>query len=207
MGDHVKFRPKTLEIDAVQWTGTNIQEVSEFVAGCKLEPLDIAALILGKNQNGRAVNFNLCMAPPVVSVCSSQEWTHTEVGGYVLRLGAECYAWDRRIFEQAYEPSTPPEDPEDPDWSRGGRADRVFGMLRVDRVLGLLYDFARNPINDGSLSMGIDAICAATLLDQEPAMEIVRFLVTRELAEEPTPGRLRITPRGAAWYARGPISQ
>lgn len=110
----MKFRPKTADVDAIQWTGTNIQEVSEFVAGCKLEPRDTVAteygsIILGQERDGRSVNFNMCMDPPIVSVSTGPasadgiEWTHTEVGGYIVRQGNECYAWDQVPFERSFE--------------------------------------------------------------------------------------------------------
>ena len=66
----------------------------------------------------------------------------------------------------------------------------------IDQVLRLLYDFAHNPINDGTLVFSLASICNATLLDIEPAREIARALVERGLAEEPSPGKFRITLRG-----------
>jgi hypothetical protein len=66
----------------------------------------------------------------------------------------------------------------------------------IDQVLRLLYDFARNPINDGTLVFSLASICNATRLDIEPAREIASALVERDLAEEPSPGKFRITLRG-----------
>ena len=66
----------------------------------------------------------------------------------------------------------------------------------IDQVLHLLYDFARNPINDGTLVFSLASICNATRLDIEPAMEIARALVERGLAEQPSTGNFRITLRG-----------
>lgn len=66
----------------------------------------------------------------------------------------------------------------------------------IDQVLRLLYDFARNPINDGTLVFSLASICNVTRLDIEPAREIAKALVERGLAEEPFPGKFRITLRG-----------
>ncbi len=110
----MKFRLKSDEIDAVLWTGTNIQEVSEFVAGVPLTPIkttdseDWPSLPLMEYSSGRCVGFNLRMNPPTVSIRTSDgDWSHTEVGGYIVRLGGQCYGWDRDVFERTFE-SVPP---------------------------------------------------------------------------------------------------
>jgi len=66
----------------------------------------------------------------------------------------------------------------------------------IDQVLRLLYDFARNPINDGTLVFSLASICAATRLDTEPAIKTASALVEKGLAEQPSPMKFRITPRG-----------
>ncbi len=106
----MKFRLKSDEIDAVMWTGTNIQEISEFVAGVPLSPMttttydDDPSLPLMEYSSGRCVSFNLCMNPPTVSIRTSDgDWSHTEVGGYVIRMRGQCYGWDKYLFERTFE--------------------------------------------------------------------------------------------------------
>lgn len=66
----------------------------------------------------------------------------------------------------------------------------------TDRVLSLLYEFSRNPLNGGSLVFSLASICGATRLDTEQAMEVAQALVRQGMAEEPAPGKFRITRRG-----------
>ena len=66
----------------------------------------------------------------------------------------------------------------------------------VDQVLHILYDFARNPINDGTLVFSLTSICNATRLDIPAAIEVTTELIARGLAEQPTSGSYRITQQG-----------
>jgi hypothetical protein len=116
----MKFRPKTIGVvDAVLWTGTNLQEICDFIAldspvTLRTLPTDLGRVVIGSDDTGdRCVNFNFCLDPPVVSIrMSNSDWTHievwtsTEVGGYVVRLSGKCIAWDKEIFEWSFEAVT-----------------------------------------------------------------------------------------------------
>lgn len=70
------------------------------------------------------------------------------------------------------------------------------------RILRLLYEFARNPFNDGTLSFGLAGICHATRLDIEVARKIANDLVREGLAEQTHPEKFRITLQGMQVAAR-----
>lgn len=70
------------------------------------------------------------------------------------------------------------------------------------RILRLLYEFARNPFNDGTLSFGLAGICHATRLDIEVARKITNDLVHEGLAEQTHPEKFRITLQGMQVAAR-----
>lgn len=72
------------------------------------------------------------------------------------------------------------------------------------RILRLLYEFARNPFNDGTLSFGLSGICHATRLDIEVARKIANDLVHEGLAEQTHthPEKFRITLQGMQVAAR-----
>ena len=72
------------------------------------------------------------------------------------------------------------------------------------RVLRLLYEFARNPFNNGTLSFGLAGICHATRLDLEEVRKIAEDLVREGLAEQPDPEKFRITLQGIQVAARTP---
>lgn len=89
----MRYRKKSVIIDAIQWTGLNLKDISNFVGpSLKYEINDIA--------------WRQGVAPPYVTMwIDTLEGRHmVSVGDYVIRgVAGEYYACKPEIFVQTYD--------------------------------------------------------------------------------------------------------
>ena len=89
----MKYRKKPIIIEAVQWTGLNLEEIKSFVGeSLKYDIIDIA-WVVGKS------------APYVNMVIKTLEGDHTcTKGDYIIKgVHGEFYPCKPDIFEETYE--------------------------------------------------------------------------------------------------------
>lgn len=97
-----KFRKKPVVIDAMQWTGANVQELTNFLAGFKVHVAP---------PNGEAecrtciARFDYTVSPATV-IIPTLEGDHTaSAGDWIIRgIKGEFYPCKPDIFEMTYEP-------------------------------------------------------------------------------------------------------
>lgn len=91
-----RFRKKPVEVDAVQWTGTNAQEVNLFARG------GAGFDVLSDEDRG---NCNDPQATAMVYDVLHSTWVLVRTGDYIIRgIQGELYPCRTDVFEATYEP-------------------------------------------------------------------------------------------------------
>jgi hypothetical protein len=105
-----KFRKKPVVIEAVQWTGANVQAVAEFLAGADLlvSRTPTEGDILKRDHHDafhRIASFDLAVTPPTLAI-PTLEGTMTAISGdWIIRgVKGEFYPCNPDIFAATYEP-------------------------------------------------------------------------------------------------------
>ena len=90
-----RYKTKPCEIEAVQWTGLNLQEIKEFVGESLIYYICDSAWEVGKGR------------PHVIIEIKTLEGVMTaSVGDYIIKgLRGEFYPCKPDIFEETYEPA------------------------------------------------------------------------------------------------------
>lgn len=91
----MKYRKKPVVIEAVQWTGINLQEIKEFVGDSLQYDILDAAWQVGKGR------------PHVNMTIHTLEGDHNcSAGDFIIKgVAGEFYPCKPDIFEQTYEPA------------------------------------------------------------------------------------------------------
>jgi hypothetical protein len=106
----MRFIPRRVPIDAIQWTGANIQEVAEFVAGCKLEiadrdPVTTFAITCGPKT---VIHFDYTVSPPrLLLTTPGGVNVPVMVGEWVIKMALGGFrSCNPIVFDATYEPET-----------------------------------------------------------------------------------------------------
>jgi hypothetical protein len=90
----MKYKSKPVEIDAVQWTGGNIEEITDFVGRDLLEITEIT-------ENGSGVIAR------VLQIWDDLQhtWVNANIDDYIIKgTEGEFYPCAESVFERKYEP-------------------------------------------------------------------------------------------------------
>ncbi len=95
----MKFRKKPVVIDAVRWTGANVEQITEFIAGTKLELAQSDG-----SQRQCIARFDFTVKPSAL-VIPTLEGDHTALAGdWIIRgIKGEFYPCKPDIFEATYD--------------------------------------------------------------------------------------------------------
>jgi hypothetical protein len=109
----MKFRKKPVVVEAIRWTGENVQELAEFVAGGKLTPTTVDNIfdsLVSQTSYTWQIYFGLSRAPvppcnPVTCLIRTLEGEmKAAVGDWVIKdVKGEFYPCKPEIFEASYE--------------------------------------------------------------------------------------------------------
>jgi hypothetical protein len=96
-----KFRKKPVVISAVQWTGVNVQEITEFLAGAELLPVRSA---LADVTLQKLAVFDYTATPPVLTIPTLEGDHRASVGDWIIRgVKGEFYPCKPDIFSATYD--------------------------------------------------------------------------------------------------------
>lgn len=94
----MKYRTKPFEVEAIQWTGSNIEEIKEFV-GDSLE----YTVKKYKHEHGKE-SYEL-INEIVVKINTLEGVMTASVGDYIVKgMLGEFYPCNPKVFETKYEP-------------------------------------------------------------------------------------------------------
>jgi hypothetical protein len=101
----MKFRKKPVVIEAVQWSGANVQELSSWLAGFDLHvapPNDEPECV------GCVARFDYTANPPTVLIPTLEGTMTASAGDWIIRgIKGEFYPCKPDIFEATYEAVEP----------------------------------------------------------------------------------------------------
>jgi hypothetical protein len=103
-----KFRKKPVVIDAIQWTGTNMQDMLKWFAEVLQKPITTVAQENVTFEAGSCqVTFDMTQKPTIKLLIKTLEGTHeASHGDFVIRgVKGELYPCKPDIFEQTYDPA------------------------------------------------------------------------------------------------------
>jgi hypothetical protein len=96
-----KFRKKPVVISAVQWTGVNVQEITEFLAGAELLPVRSA---LADVTLQKLAVFDYTATPPVLTIPTLEGDHRASVGDWIIQgVKGEFYPCKPDIFSATYD--------------------------------------------------------------------------------------------------------